>query len=177
MLTNESIFCIIAFIISIFSQFFDKSQKLINVLAGIRKYWWEYFSKINQRTSTTIPDSRVGSYLLKYLRIYVVYTKFNKALLALFVHCQRDPSWEVGCLLITSLIISVQKGQDFSFFFSVFMSRFSSYSKVFWAFLAAERVSRNSRNWYKKIYFPYDFLSFQKKNLTVIITYYTSSFV
>ena len=32
---------------------------MINVLAGIRKYWWEKFSKINKRTGTTIPDSRV----------------------------------------------------------------------------------------------------------------------
>ena len=36
-----------------------KLQELINILAGIRKYWWEKFSKINKRTGTTIPDSRV----------------------------------------------------------------------------------------------------------------------
>jgi len=36
-------------------------QKIINVLAGIRKYWWEKFSEINKRTGTTIPDSRVHS--------------------------------------------------------------------------------------------------------------------
>ena len=41
-------------------------QILINVLAGIRKYWWENFSKINKRTGTTIPDS---SNLCNYLII------------------------------------------------------------------------------------------------------------
>ena len=38
---------------------FNKLQKLINVPAGIRKYWWGIFSKINKRTGTTIPYSRV----------------------------------------------------------------------------------------------------------------------
>ena len=41
-------------------------QKIINVLAGIRAYWWENFLKINKRTGTTILDSRVlwyGSHL------------------------------------------------------------------------------------------------------------------
>ena len=33
--------------------------KIINVLAGIRPYWWEKSSKINKRTGTFIRDSRV----------------------------------------------------------------------------------------------------------------------
>ena len=33
---------------------------MINVLAGIRKYWWENFAKIDKCTGTTIPDSRVS---------------------------------------------------------------------------------------------------------------------
>ena len=41
-----------------------KSPKWINVLAGIRVYWWEKFSKNNKRTGTTIPDSRVESYFI-----------------------------------------------------------------------------------------------------------------
>ena len=32
---------------------------MINVLAGIRVYWWENFSKFDKRTGTTIPYSRV----------------------------------------------------------------------------------------------------------------------
>ena len=34
-------------------------------------YWWEKFSKINKRTGTTIPDSRVSENGLKYWELYV----------------------------------------------------------------------------------------------------------
>ena len=48
--------------LQLFNSFISISlQKLINVLAGIRMYWWEKFSKINKRTGTTIPDSRVST--------------------------------------------------------------------------------------------------------------------
>ena len=43
-------------------------QKLINVLARIRKYWWENFSKINKRTGTTIPNSRLHSLIVQVLK-------------------------------------------------------------------------------------------------------------
>ena len=36
-----------------------RGAELINVLAGIRVYWWEKSSKINKRTGTFIWDPRV----------------------------------------------------------------------------------------------------------------------
>ena len=60
MLENESFFYVLLPLpFQFFSPILIQTQKLINVLAGIRKYWWEKFSKINKRTGTTIPDSRV----------------------------------------------------------------------------------------------------------------------
>ena len=40
-------------------MFFGYWLKLINVQNGIRPYRWENFPKINKRTCTSIPDSRV----------------------------------------------------------------------------------------------------------------------
>ena len=47
---------------------------MLNILAEIRKYWWEKFSKIIKRTGTTIPDSRVDIILhpLLYLKGYII---------------------------------------------------------------------------------------------------------
>ena len=71
MLTKERIFYIFAFITSNSSFISQLLQKLINILAGIRKYWWENFSKINKRTGTTIPDSRVYGMLYNMLKISI----------------------------------------------------------------------------------------------------------
>ena len=57
--------------IKVILMFFGDWLKLINVQYGIRPYRWENFPKINKRTCTSIPDSRVLT-----LKVKASQTKF-----------------------------------------------------------------------------------------------------